>query len=207
MKAKIAFWLGMQLLFSACTTQIPTPSQAQIVFMAAQTVASNQPISFEKPARPEAVLAGYSPTPTPIPPGTPVAIPPKNDTNIATQIARPKFDTKTNRIYGVSILDTGSLLVTIEFSPITRKAYSAIAGQAPLQCSTLPETPNRLYCHGPVTQFGMIQPFHLYEEGEDEPVFMSDLWIPAIPGSLEITPVTNQPGLLDQSASENTPIP
>jgi hypothetical protein len=181
MKTRITFLLVFGFLLVACTTHIPTPSQAQIVFMAAQTVASNQSVSYQYPSGADVTPFTASQTPTLIPPPEIQTDAFQNSINIATQIARPKQDSRTSRIYGVSLLDNGSLLVMIEFSPLPGRSYSSEVGQDLLQCSTLPENPNRIYCYGTVSKFNVIQHFRLFQENQVDPVFMSDLWVPAIP--------------------------
>ena len=193
----------MGFILAACTTQIPTPSQAEIQFLAAQTLESNQEVPFRQP--PDRIIATdwASPTPTLIPPAgiRPASSP--DSFNIATQIAMPKQGPELSRIYGLSVLDDGSLLVTIEISPLPGSAFLAELGADTLQCNSLPEYRNRIFCHGSISNYDLIQSFRLYQEGKVDPVFVSDLWVPAIPDSgLE----TSSNGFLNED-QESTPIP
>ena len=108
-----------------------------------------------------------------------------------------------SRIYGLSVLDDGSLLVTIEISPLPGSAFLAELGADTLQCNTLPEYRNRIFCHGSVSNYDLTHPFRLYQEGKVDPVFVSDLWVPAIPDSGSETS-SNGLNNLDQ---ENKPTP
>lgn len=192
MKKRIAFLWLTGILLTACSAQIPTPSQAQILFMAAQTVASNQDVTYYQYSESIVSSSTQSPTRTLIPPSQTQVPANLNSVNIATQIAQPRQIDKAARIYGVSVLDNGSVMVIVEFSPIVESNYAAEVGQDSLTCNTLPENPNRLFCNGSASLFGLMQPFRLYQEGRTDPVYTSELWIPAVPFSPGISSIDSQ---------------
>lgn len=172
----LALLLGAAL--SACAASMRTPSAAQIQAAISQTQSA---IQAKPPRATPSAIPSAAPTPE-ILPETGASAP----GFIATLIADPGPAFSRARVYGMAHLSGGRILITLEVPGNLSGEFHADLGGDELRCLILEEFPNRLYCHGPSSHAGQVVSFELFEAGQPEPVFRSEIGIlPSPPSQAE----------------------
>jgi hypothetical protein len=144
------------------------------------------------------------PTPTPRPAKTQQPEVPATgagEQNIATVIADPGPDFSNAWIYGVAHLENGYFLVTLDVPGGVDGSYRATLGNVAFNCMILDDYPSRLYCTGLTDQAGQFARLQLFEEGNDQVLFETEIGVPPVP----LTPEQRASLARDKSGDEDEP--
>ena len=182
----------------SCISPPPMPSREDVKTAIAQTQQANLSIPTLQP------VIKLSPTSLPDPTNLPLPTPTLS--LIATVIAEPKPIFEYAQIYGIAHLQTGHLLITIEGPGDLRGKYQVLVGKEVLDCSILPEYPNRLYCIGQDVNEGELVQLSVIESWSQITVFQKEVGIPPSPYTAQVVEVNrNKPE--NNEPIKPTPIP
>lgn len=197
--------LLMSLALAACSTKLMSPSLGLIGTAVAQT----QTAIPTATARVEKVFVSPE-APKPVQP-----VKPKTNPTVPPTVAPTKIPpTETVEmldatVYGMAYLDDyRQFLITIEVASGLNGEYYALVGNDRLQCKTLEEYPDRLYCNGEISHGGQFVQLALVTIGSDETVFQTEIGVPPSPDQFKIDTRPRDKGdQPDEPPPSETPLP